>query len=515
MTSPLPKFSLDTDIDMPELVREPAKQWAEQLTACGFQFSHRVNVQNAICWRGDQEIAVDVFKSDEECAYALITRLFHKQDQVLFTNYYAQGQRMVTAHHAGSLMPSQVLDASHPAGRMPELHLFECTKPDVTAMWEQHKTNSNEYFFEQQSLRLTPEQHLLVERGFYLRYLKYLVENRMLPTVNNLVPTAANAKSSTISSAGTRQAGHETGDFPKAVAASTLPGSPQKPVVRLFEVPQQGIQLALQKMRCIPPALATAAALMGISVYFTATSIQTADSIDPLMAVDPPLRAELAKPDQSIVKSDDNVAPAAMPANTTATITQSDLPSDAHQEWSASREQPPLTENQKTVIASASDEMWHISVENAEFYLMSNDGDPAPWIRSAKRIAATFDDQDPRLARTYFLSALVERDYLVAEQHYKRALEIQTASLGLYHSETAQTLEALAWLAEHEKDSLEEAISHQRLALNIYQNILDSESEDVQAAKWKLEYFESRLAGTIARQDDNHRLLPALAKFDR
>ena len=148
------------------------------------------------------------------------------------------------------------------------------------------------------------------------------------------------------------------------------------------------------------------------------------------------------------------------------------------------------------IVASANDEMWQISAENAEFYLLSNDGDPRPWIRSAKRIAASFDNTDPRLARTYFLSALVETDPLVAEQHYQRALKIQTASLGLYHAETAQTLEALAWLAEHDKDSLEEAISHQRLALNIYSRILGVEAEDTMAARWKLQYFEHRLSGT-------------------
>ena len=157
--------------------------------------------------------------------------------------------------------------------------------------------------------------------------------------------------------------------------------------------------------------------------------------------------------------------------------------------------------------------MWRIAVENAEFYLMSNDGDPAPWIRTARKIAAGFRSNDERLARTYFLAALLESDYRIAEQQYNRALSIQTKSLGLYHAETAQTLEALAWIAERNKDSLEEAITHQKLALNIYRDIYGADAEDTKAAQWKLEYFEDRLAGKKPRIDENRRLLPALARF--
>jgi len=165
------------------------------------------------------------------------------------------------------------------------------------------------------------------------------------------------------------------------------------------------------------------------------------------------------------------------------------------------------------IAASTEDEMWRIAVENAEFYLMSNDGDPAPWIRTARKIAAGFRSDDGRLARTYFLAALLESDYRIAEQQYNRALSIQTKTLGLYHPETAQTLEALAWIAERNKESLEEAITHQRLALNIYRDIYGAEAEDTKAAMWKLEYFENRLAGSQPRIDENRRLLPALARF--
>ena len=173
------------------------------------------------------------------------------------------------------------------------------------------------------------------------------------------------------------------------------------------------------------------------------------------------------------------------------------------------------TKPEQFIVASEEDEMWRIAVENAEFYLMSNDGDPAPWIRTARKMAAGFQSDDPRLARTYFLAALLERDPNIAEQQYNRALSIQTKTLGLYHAETAQTLEALAWVAEGSRDALEDAITHQRLALNVYRSIFGEEAEDTRAARWKLQYFQDRLAGRRPKSDDNRRLLPALARFAR
>ena len=109
----------------------------------------------------------------------------------------------------------------------------------------------------------------------------------------------------------------------------------------------------------------------------------------------------------------------------------------------------------------------------------------------------------------------MEPDYRIAEQQFNRALSIQTKTLGLYHAETAQTLEALAWIAEHNKESLDEAITHQRLAINIYRDIFGADAEDTRAAQWKLEYFEDRLAGLRPKADSNNRLLPALARFSR
>jgi len=178
-------------------------------------------------------------------------------------------------------------------------------------------------------------------------------------------------------------------------------------------------------------------------------------------------------------------------------------------------QQKPEQKPEQYIIASEEDEMWRIAVENAEFYLMSNDGDPAPWIRTARKMAAGFNGEDPRLARTYFLAAMLERDPKIAEQQFNRALSIQTKSLGLYHTETAQTLEALAWVAEDARDDLEEAITHQKLALNVYRSIFGEEAEDTRPARWKLQYFEDRLEGRRPKSDDNRRLLPALARFAR
>ena len=256
-------------------------------------------------------------------------------------------------------------------------------------------------------------------------------------------------------------------------------------------------------------ALAASAAIFGILVFNIATyeSNNTKSRTAYVRGTQPPAAA---LPGESPEQEEQELS-ITVPPNTVS-ITDA-LPELRRSTPSA--ENTSGTGPEQFIVASEEDEMWRIAVENAEFYLMSNDGDPAPWIRTARKMAAGFQTDDPRLARTYFLAALLELDPKIAEQQYNRALSIQTKSLGLYHAETAQTLEALAWVAEGSRDALEDAITHQRLALNVYRSIFGEEAEDTRAARWKLQYFQDRLAGRRPKSDDNRRLLPALARFAR
>jgi uncharacterized tellurite resistance protein B-like protein len=502
MKSQLPEFSLTPSETHPEnAIIDRGFGFHHQLLETGFIYSHEIRIDNAV--GQSKSTSIVAYLNVNSGSYALLTDLFHDRATAIFTNYYAQGHRLVTAENAGDL----VLNSSQ-FEPMPELHWQETGDTSLEAQWKKHQKQASILFPEQHSLLLKPDQHLLVERGFYLRYLNYLLECGAFDQVNARKGAKPIDGETTLHSALSQNA-NKRNATPVLAGAAKLGQRARKPL-----------------------GLAVAASLLGLSVYVSLPglkNLQASLSAEPTAAT-PQVAAALARPttrtERPATPLNDSglrsiVAGRSLSKQTSPT-TESALDSTAEPysppataEVAANIAGDLSTEELPPIVASANDEMWQISAENAEFYLLSNDGDPKPWIRSAKRIAASFDNTDPRLARTYFLSALVETDPLVAEQHFQRALKIQTASLGLYHAETAQTLEALAWLAEHDKDSLEEAISHQRLALNIYRRILGVEAEDTMAARWKLQYFEHRLAGSARKTDEKLRLLPALAKFDR
>ncbi len=494
MKSQLPEFNLKPSETHPEnSIVDRGFSFHHQLLETGFIYSHEIKVDNAA--GQSKSTSIVAYLNVTSGSYALLTDLFHDRPKIIFTNYYAQGHRLATTETAGDLLLSGSQFAP-----MSELHVLETGELSVDAQWKKHQKQASTLFPEQHSLLLKPDQHLLVERGFYLRYLKYLLDCGALDKVNSRKGVAQDL----------------SGDVNLHAALTSNRGNV------LFSADKFKHLGQLARRTGKPLGIAAAASLLGLSVYVTLPVVENLRSqqMELETAAAPPVKTHPAPKEQITRSSNPGMANIVAGRNVTAQ-TDNAIKSNAKPYAEPVVAKPVKatsdlsTEPPAPIIASANDEMWQISAENAEFYLLSNDGDPKPWIRSAKRIAASFDNTDPRLARTYFLSALVETDPLVAEQHYQRALKIQTASLGLYHAETAQTLEALAWLAEHDKDALEEAISHQRLALNIYSRILGVEAEDTMAARWKLQYFEHRLSGTTAKTDEKRRLLPALAKFDR
>jgi len=507
MKSQLPEFNLTPSETHPEnSTIDSGFSFHHQLLETGFIYSHEIRIDSAV--GQSKSTSIVAYLNVNSGSYALLTDLFHDRATIIFTNYYAQGHRLVTSEKAGDL----ILDSSQ-FEPMSELHFLETGDAPLDVQWKKHQKQASTLFPEQHSLLLKPDQHLLVERGFYLRYLNYLLECGAFDQVN-------------------ARKGAKPVDGGTTLHSALSQNTDQQHVLAAASAAVRNAVRNIGQRAHKPLGLAIAASLLGLSVYVSAPAIKSLQ-IDPETTPPPAIEPSIATIKQPVAR---DVQPTAKPneaslasivagrslstnkkTSIATTIDSTAEPYSTPEVAAAlpSGEEDRPVEEPAPIIASANDEMWQISAENAEFYLLSNDGDPQPWIRSAKRIAASFDSTDPRLARTYFLSALVETDPLVAEQHFQRALKIQTASLGLYHAETAQTLEALAWLAEHDKDSLEEAISHQRLALNIYRRILGVEAEDTMAARWKLQYFEHRLAGSTRKSDEKLRLLPALAKFDR
>lgn len=545
MKSQLPEFTLAPSTATPK--SPPAEQTSvvKELLRLGFIYSHDIQVAHAV--GRNQSAQIIACLNVNTRSYALWTDLFHQQTQLYFTNYYAPGDRLITTSKTGLLVPDPKLNLS----TMPELTLTDTGEIPIESQWKLHQKQALSLFGSQHSLLLKPEQHLQVERGFYLRFLKFLLNNGMLERCDSHANGYTLKGEQTLHSALTANT-----DRHKPVAAAVAVA----PSTQAARKPWLQSKLAnIPATYQIPAGFAVAATLVAVALQVTSPqpvgpSLNSDDPSQISAQASPQTAAALSaptsisRPPATPTETAHSAASAPLLRETESTVTAANqsasiirtptpqIPANTevtpvdnmHPDFRVSQALPipgePATTTAEAkpappppapIVASANDEMWRISVENAEFYLLSNDGDPKPWIRSAKRIAASFDNNDPRLARTYFLSALVEKDYLVAEMHYQRALKIQKTSLGLYNAETAQTLEAMAWLSEHHKDAIEEAISHQRLAVNIYRKVYGDAAEDTQAAIWKLQYFEHRLAGSTHKSDEKRRLLPALAKFDR
>lgn len=492
-------FSLLQSFERPENLTPVMQIYTDQLLAIGFVFSHEIVVEQCIGKWPDQPARMLVFQNSAESGYAILTDLYHQKSWVYFTHYFARDRRAITTCQPGALQMKATEQLSSTADFTLQNTSTNSLKPagiksqSLNTQWNKHLSFILAKYTAEKALLLDPVQHLNAERAAYQKYTDLLLECVILRQSDTQLVGFTHTGVSSFYSAVT----------------STSVKRPNPKVEKL--VGQSGKFALAEKLNYRNAALAASALVFAVLAYTVATFSSNNPSNN--SSGKPPTVAALAidKPtiDQPTITA--AVAPAAIDQNFS---NLAPVPS-VEEALSIAPDEPAEQKPEQYIIASEEDEMWRIAVENAEFYLMSNDGDPAPWIRTARKMAAGFTSEDPRLARTYFLAAMLEGDPRIAEQQYNRALSIQTKALGLYHTETAQTLEALAWVAEDARDDLEEAITHQKLALNVYRSIFGEEAEDTRAARWKLQYFEDRLEGRRPKSDDNRRLLPALARFAR
>ena len=482
--------------------------YVDDLLDMGFIFSHTFEISPCIGKTEDKPARMLVYLNVDHSTYALLTDLYHTKSWVYFTHYYTRARRIVTTCQPGSLQLESVpelLDVN-------ECFLQNTGSSTLVAQWKKHLQLIASRLPDQLPLLMDSNQHMEAERAAYRQYTDRLVESAVLRASD------------------TQMLGFtRTGARSYQAAITSRSAKRPQPKVEAW-IGKRG-KLPLRKHFSYRNAALAASAAVSAMLIINLTTQQDSTQPDPGTMADHSNVADnntaAALPEPADKPTEPSETSSLALAPTTIDITPDNTPEQYSDIKSTADIAPDqnrdLNDNIATdevkpeqfIIASEEDEMWRIAVENAEFYLMSNDGDPAPWIRTARKMAAGFSSDDSRLARTYFLAALMERDSRIAEQQYNRALSIQTKTLGLYHTETAQTLEALAWIAEGARDALEDAITHQRLALNIYRSILGEEAEDTRAARWKLQYFEDRLAGRRPKSDGNRRLLPALAKFTR
>lgn len=484
-------FILLENNPQPENLTPVMQIYIGHLIDLGFIYSHEILVEQCIGKPVDQPARMLAYFNVDQSAYAILTDLYHEKSWVYFTHYFASERRVITTCQPGALQLEQMRELAGSTN----LTLQNTGSSTLATQWKKHRHSIASKFPTEKALLMDPEQHTEVEREAYRKYTDLLLDCVILRQSDTqlvgLTHTGADSYYSAVTSKSAR-----------------------RPKPKVEEWIGKRKKIPFPELNYRNAALTASAAIFGILVFSIANyeSGSSAGRSDYTRGTQSPTAA---LPNETPL-ADEQLHVAVIPDNANVSITDT-LPELRRSTDTAnnSTNSDPDTKPEQFIIASEEDEMWRIAVENAEFYLLSNDGDPAPWIRTARKMAAGFTSDDPRLARTYFLAALLERDANIAEQQYNRALSIQTKTLGLYHAETAQTLEALAWVAEGSRDALDDAITHQRLALNIYRSIFGEEAEDTRAARWKLQYFQDRLAGRRPKSDDNRRLLPALARFAR
>lgn len=483
----IPDFKLRLAEAIPENISDTTQIFIDYLMDLGFIYTHEIVVNNAVGKTEGGSARIIVYVNVDQNIYALVTDLYHTHSWIHFTSYYPDGERVVTTSQPGALL----LEAIQQTDKIKDLIVQNAGSATVDSQWKKHRRLAASQIPNETGVIFKPEQHLAVERSFYLRYVQHLLTGNILQQSDT-------------------QTVRFTRSGARAYYSAITSKSAKRPKPRVEQWIGKRGKLPLRQPQKVRNTVLAASALVAVGLAL-------------VVKLDPQLMrgsltdsgkqqnevAALTTADPVLIKDEELVTKPASP------FTIVDRSSPAGTDADSNQGNALKKDKQQLIIASSEDEMWRIAVENAEFFLLSNDGDPAPWIRTARKIAAGFKTNDSRLARTYFLSALMESDYRIAEQQFNRALSIQTKTLGLYHAETAQTLEALAWIAEHNKESLDEAITHQRLAINIYRDIFGADAEDTRAAQWKLEYFEDRLAGLRPKTDSNNRLLPALARFSR
>lgn len=489
-----PEFTLVPTGAMPVNITDSTQIYIDYLLDLGFIYSHEIVVKNAVGKEEGGSARIISYVNVDHNVYALVTNLYHVQTWTNFTSFYPDGTRIVTTSQPGALLlePVQRID------NIDELTVQNSGSATVDTQWKKHRRLAATQMPDESAVVFKPDQHVSVESSFYSSYVQHLLNSNIL-----------------------QQSDTQTVRFTRSGARTYHVAITSKSARRPQPKVEQWIgkrgRLPVRNILNIRNGAVAAGALL--TAGLVAVALQTTDPAPPDSAgLDPEITAPKAAADTTLaaIPSESTVKePIQELSANTADGANSNQPSGVMEKKSKQLSDIEKADQKQLAIADSEDEMWRIAVENAEFFLLSNDGDPTPWIRTARKIAAGFKSDDSRLARTYFLAALLEPDYRIAEQQFNRALSIQTRTLGLYHAETAQTLEALAWIAEHNKEALSEAITHQRLAINIYRDIFGSDSEDTKAAQWKLQYFEDRLAGLRPKADSNKRLLPALARFSR
>ena len=109
----MPSLKLAGAQPLPENQSSTCQIYINQLLDLGFIYSHEILIDNPVGKQEGEVSSVFVYMHVDQNTYALLTDLFHRDSWVYFTNYYTQGQRIVTTSQPGALQLEPLLSLIH------------------------------------------------------------------------------------------------------------------------------------------------------------------------------------------------------------------------------------------------------------------------------------------------------------------------------------------------------------------------------------------------------------------
>ena len=172
----IPEFKLLLAEAIPEDICGTTQIFIEYLMDLGFIYTHEIVVKNAVGKDEGGSARIIVYLNVDQNVYALVTDLYHTQSWIHFTSYFPDGERVVTSSQPGALLlePTQRTDA------LKDLTVQNAGSATVDAQWKKHRRLAASHFPNETGTIFKPEQHLAVERSFYLRYVQHLLTGNIL-----------------------------------------------------------------------------------------------------------------------------------------------------------------------------------------------------------------------------------------------------------------------------------------------------------------------------------------------
>jgi len=333
------QFTLVEHASRPIDVTAVSEFYIKELLASGFVFSHEITILSCIGKPTRTTARMLVYSNTDSGAYAVLTDLYHEKFWVYFTHYFDGDKRLITTCQPGALKLEPMGDLSSSAG----IHLHNTGSCGLKTQWKKHQHQLAALYADERPLLMDPHQHLDAEREAYRKYSELLLDCTVL-------------RQSDTQMLGFTQTGARTYLAALTSKSAKRPKPKTNTLVSKPDKPKTGF--SYRNIALFASAAIFALIIFNASGYFGNTEPETQDPVAVL-----PADETTNEITAEINNESNNTVPSAEPRQAlddTAIALYTPDPNEKPEQF---------------IVASEEDEMWRIAVENAEFYLMSNDGD--------------------------------------------------------------------------------------------------------------------------------------------